>query len=391
MPNIVVIISEDKAACDVIDKTLGRLGYTVNELEERQFQSDYARLNPEYIFLDLKRQEGDGIELLHFLAKMDCRVPIILIGESDERVLSSAKRIGEDLRLNIIKTLRKPLDEKAVESAVNLIERSLISPTLSQLAKAIEGKEFVLFYQPKYEIKTKSIMGVEALLRWKRGEHQIIEPDKFIPLAEESGLIVPLTYWVIEESARQAQMWAETYNIRIQVAVNLSAKVLTNINLPDEILKISKNHHIDPGKFCFEITESAAMENPSLINEVLTRLRINGFVLSIDDFGTGYSSLVELQRLPFNEIKVDRSFIKKIVSSPSEHIITSSIIKLSRSLGLTSVAEGVEDEASNQLLEKLGCDVIQGFYLARPMPAEDFIEWLKQNADKDLHLKRIGS
>lgn len=387
MPNHIVVISQDKETWEKISNILEKQGYRTSFYQPESFQNAYQGLNARLIFLDLVLSGTDGIEVLHFLSKMKYQNPVILMGATEERVLASAKRIGRDLSLQVTACLTLPLDEAVLLKALDTIHDAHFNANSEQLVKAIENNEFVLYYQPKMELKTHRIIGVEALIRWTPSYSTVVEPSSFIPMTEQSGLIIPLTYWIVREAISQIACWKKDNKIDMKVAINLSAKSLADSILPDEVNKIVEECGVDPGNICFEITESAAMENPSLINEILTRLRIKGYYLSIDDFGTGYSSLIELQRLPFSEIKIDQSFIKKVTFGHSEAIITRSIIDLSRNLDLVSVAEGVDNAEALAWLEDQGCDIVQGFYIAKPMPADKFLVWLKNNTDESLRYK----
>jgi diguanylate cyclase (GGDEF)-like protein len=245
----------------------------------------------------------------------------------------------------------------------------------ADLRHAVERGELALHYQPKCELQTGRVSGVEALLRWNHPEYGLIPPDEFIPLAEHTGLIRPLTSWVLDEAVRQASTWSDR-GMRLSVAVNLSVRSLMDGALPDEVAHALERASLDANSLILEITESTIMADPNRAISILRRLSDFGVSLAIDDFGTGYSSLAYLKRLPVNEVKVDRSFVMNMATDQDDAVIVRSTVDLARNLGLRVVAEGVEDAASYDHLRVLGCDAVQGYYLARPMPALQVPNWL---------------
>ncbi|MGD0166405.1 MAG: EAL domain-containing protein [Gaiellaceae bacterium] len=251
---------------------------------------------------------------------------------------------------------------------------------LGELRRALENKELVLFYQPKADIRTGKVHGVEALLRWQHPEHGLTFPDDFIPLAEHTGLIRPLTLYVLNEALEQSYHWQQQ-GITLNIAVNLSARNLLDSELPDDVAQLLETWHVDPALLKLEITENTIMVDPPKALEVLTRLRDLGVGLSIDDFGTGYSSLSYLRKLPVDELKIDRSFVMNMPQSENDQQIVRSTIDLSRNLGLKVVAEGVETKEIWRDLAALGCDVAQGYYLTRPIPPQELVEWLARPID----------
>jgi histidine ammonia-lyase len=246
---------------------------------------------------------------------------------------------------------------------------------IGQLRGAIDRRELVLFYQPQVAVSGGGIVGVEALVRWQHPERGLILPDEFIPLVRETGLIKPLTYYVLEEALRQCRAWMDEGR-SIRVAVNLAMRNLIDVGFPDEVAELLDRFGVPVTLLEFEITENTIVADPWRTQAVLERLGEMGVRLSIDDFGTGYSSLGYLKRLPIDEIKIDRSFVANMISSPDAAVIVRSTIDLGRNLGLQVVAEGVETADVLQCLEALGCDLAQGFHLSKPVPASELASWL---------------
>jgi diguanylate cyclase (GGDEF)-like protein len=249
----------------------------------------------------------------------------------------------------------------------------------TELRHAIADGELTLHYQPKVDLASGAVTGVEALTRWQHPTRGMVPPADFIPLAEHTGLIRPLTAYVLRESLRQVRAW-DAMGLQIRVAVNLSARSLMDRNLPEEIADALAGEGVDPARLELEITESVIMADPARAMTVLQRLHAMGLRLAIDDFGTGYSSLAYLKRLRAHAIKIDRSFVMHMTADASDAVIVRSIIDLARNLGLTSIAEGVEDEQTSQALRAMGCDQVQGYHLSRPQPVEDLTPWLLAHA-----------
>ena len=248
---------------------------------------------------------------------------------------------------------------------------------IGELRRALDERELVLHYQPKAVMADGKVHAVEALVRWNHPARGLIVPGEFIPTVEQTGLIKPLTLYVIDEALRQCRAWLDD-NLPLAIAVNLSARNLVDADLPTLVAALLERWNVDPHLLEFEITESAMLIDPPRTKLTLDRLSEIGIRLSIDDFGTGYSSLASLQRLPINEIKVDRSFVMNMTQDEGDAMIVRSAIELSRSLGLDVVAEGVESEQIWDRLKALGCTTAQGFYLSRAVTAAELQAWLAQ-------------
>ncbi|MDB6096255.1 MAG: hypothetical protein JWM09_533 [Francisellaceae bacterium] len=265
-------------------------------------------------------------------------------------------------------------------------ERSLQLNKLEQdLRKALEKNELIINYQPKIDIETGHIIGAEALVRWAHPTLGLISPDEFIPLAEQTGLIVPIGNWVIKESCRQLASWQKSgltpplCPIHLCIAINLSAYQFKTGDVASLIALIIWETGLDASMLEIELTESLIMENPEKIKLMLRVLKSMGMQISIDDFGTGYSSLSHLRQFPINSLKIDKSFIQDITLKSDASIIVTSIISMAKKLGLKIIAEGVETEAQLAFLKKEGCDVMQGFLFSEGVEAEQFVELLKQD------------
>jgi diguanylate cyclase (GGDEF)-like protein len=254
---------------------------------------------------------------------------------------------------------------------------------LGELRRAIEGGELRLYLQPKVDLRRNEVLAAEALVRWQHPQRGLVPPMQFIPFAERTGFIRALTAWVIEASADIARQAREA-GVPLRLSVNLSARDLMDQDLPAKTMALLQRHGVPAEALCLEITESAIMDDPQRALHTLETLHRLGFKLSIDDFGTGYSSLAYLKRLPVQELKIDRSFVAAMERDADDARIVRSTIELAHNLGLSVVAEGVETAKTWKLLDTLGCDEAQGYYIGRPMPAAEFMAWLAQWQPPDL-------
>jgi diguanylate cyclase len=246
---------------------------------------------------------------------------------------------------------------------------------LGGLRRAVERDELVLHYQPKADLHTGQVLGAEALVRWQHPAHGLLGPGEFVPLAERTGLIHPLTRWVLDAALRQAAAWRQAGH-HLSISVNVSTRSLLDREFPDQVADRLTAWQVPATSLVLEVTESAVMADPALALEILGRLHALGVGLALDDFGTGYSSMAYLKALPVDELKVDRSFVGQMATSTSDAVIVRSTIDLGHNLGLHVVAEGVENQATWEELAALGCDTAQGYHLGRPMPADELEQWL---------------
>ena len=244
------------------------------------------------------------------------------------------------------------------------------------LRRAIENREFELFYQPKIQLNGTGLAGAEALIRWNSPERGLVPPDMFIPLAEETGLIIAIGDWVLSEACRQLADWQKRGLPPVRIAVNVSARQFMDERFCDRVAGLLKSFELDPSMLEVELTESTVMADPEKAVLQLQRLREIGLAVSVDDFGTGYSSLSYLKKLPLNTIKIDRSFVRHLDTESDNAAIVRAILGLGMALGMTAIAEGVETLGEEQHLQDAGCQVAQGFKYSKPIPANDFEEWL---------------
>jgi len=245
---------------------------------------------------------------------------------------------------------------------------------MGELRQAFDRNELELYYQPKISIDNERVGGVEALVRWNHPVHGFMTPDEFIPLAERSGLIKQLSWWVLQNALSQTVLWHEK-GIDIGVAVNISPYILLDPELPEAIIGLLSSHKLPEGTLTLEITETSVLKDPDLALEILLRLADMGIIISIDDFGTGYSSLSYLRKMPASEVKIDKSFVIDMLKNDNDAVIVRATIDLAHNLGMKVVAEGVENKEIAARLKELKCNILQGYYYSRPLAVEDFSKW----------------
>jgi diguanylate cyclase (GGDEF)-like protein len=283
---------------------------------------------------------------------------------------------GADVALYVAKAAQSPVEVYSAGKDHYTVDRLMLA---AQLRRGIETGEVVLEYQPKFPLRGGPAVGVEALARWNHPTLGRIGPDGFIPLAEQTGLIARVTDVVLRTAIAQCGAW-QADGLSLRVSVNVSPRNLLDPHLPGLIRTLLADAAVPPALLQLEITESRSVPSGRVALAVLEELRTMGVGLAIDDFGTGFSSLVQLQRLPVDEIKIDRSFVSAMMSSPSDAAIVSSTIDLARNLGLIVTAEGVEDQPTRRRLADMGCDLAQGYELCRPLPASRCAQVLRQSA-----------
>jgi EAL domain-containing protein (putative c-di-GMP-specific phosphodiesterase class I)/CheY-like chemotaxis protein len=388
--NRLLIVDDEPAMGAYIARVADGLGYEVLITSTPDTFLEHVRTwNPTHIVMDLKMPNVDGIALLSHLAAEKCAAHILLISGADRGVIEAARRVGLDRGLKMGSVLSKPIRVPELRAALDHLKADDEWLTAATLAEAIERDELFLVYQPKIDLKSQELVGFEALIRWEHPIRGTIPPMEFIPFAETCSLIDRLTHYLANAACRQMKQW-RTAGMDVELAINISARNLHDGRLADILDGICQAHDIAPERLVLELTETATMRDAAQMIEVLARLRLKGFRLAIDDFGTGYSSLVQLHRLPFSEIKIDRAFVTDCATSAESGSIIKLVVGLAHALNMTAVAEGVETVDSLKLLAELGCDQAQGYYIGRPMPAAQIAEWLDAYTSGMAKLRRTA-
>jgi EAL domain-containing protein (putative c-di-GMP-specific phosphodiesterase class I)/ActR/RegA family two-component response regulator len=379
-----LVVDDERVQQTLVSRAVTPMGYVVDTAADLQQATAHLSAHSyEAVVLDLSLGETEGISLFRALRDARSDPILIFLSRLDERVITASLRLASGMGLRVAGMLQKPASPSALRALlhdapprpVRTAEPEQCTPSIDELADAVRHGIIVPHFQPQISLREGRVVGVEALARWPRENGEDSPPEIFVPLAEQSGLIIPLTFHIMRASLEACGRWRRRHP-DCRVAVNISPLVLADPGLPDEIEQLLNETGVAPGGLIAEITESCVIANPMLATEVLTRLRIKGIELSIDDFGTGHSSLLTLLRLPFSELKIDRSFISLCETDAEAWKIVRATISMARELGLRVVAEGIETESVASLLRGVDCEVAQGWHFARAMAEAELIPWL---------------
>lgn len=386
----VLVIDDDPAICDLIVEVIQELGVHAQSVVEKSEILRNVALDWDCVIVDLTMPDLDGIEVLRILSQNGCDAPIILISGFSTSMLNSARKLGEIRGLNIVDALTKPIDIGVLEAAVSAaLETKTLQATgtndpydfsFDWTDADVDHGGVIPYYQPKIDVRTGELAGFEALARWWHPQKGLLPPSAFIPQAIAQGRIDEITMAMVERIAVDIRVWSERGD-RPLVAMNVEADSLADLELPGRIGAALSEHDIDPDNLILEVTESGVFENLADAMDNLLRFRVKGYALSIDDFGTGHSTLSQLHDLPFNQLKIDKSFVDGIGRSTQSEAIVASTIDLAHRLGMEVVAEGVEDAKQIDFLRAQGCDQLQGYYFAKPMNAADVSLWRRRQTD----------
>jgi EAL domain-containing protein (putative c-di-GMP-specific phosphodiesterase class I) len=377
-----LVIDDEPDICEFIREAASEWGFeAVSATRFAEVELAFRAFKPAMVILDLAMPDHDGVEILHFLARERCEAGIILVSGFDGRVLSATVRLGTGLGLRMLGTLSKPIEIEALEAACRRTLEPRVEVERLELERALQRSELLLHWQPKVRLPSGALYGVEALARWLHPDRGMLMPGDFIPWFERTDLIARLTRYVVSAAMSQQAAWKRE-GLDLGAAVNLSPRLLQDLDLPDDLATLAREAGVDPADVTLEVTETAAMEEPVRVTEVLSRLRLKGFRVSLDDFGTGHASLLALHRMPFNELKIDKSFVMELgapgesSASSESTIIVKAVIGLAHHLGLEVCAEGVETRTAWDMLASFGCDVAQGYLISRPVPAAEIRPWV---------------
>ena len=334
------------------------------------------------VVCDLEMPEMDGMELIRHLAETNSAASIIIASAQDRSLLNSVEKMARAYGVRLLGAIEKPVTLEGLESLIALHAAPKPQParasagapsfSLEQILHGVREKQFEPFFQPKVALHTGQVLGAEALARWRHPEHGVVGPYAFIAPLEQSGKIDGLTLLMLEKASLACRAWRER-GVERTVSVNLSLVSLTDTLVADRITETVRSAGLDPHYMILEITETAAMTEVAPALENLARLRMRGFGLSVDDYGTGFSSLRQLTRVPFTELKIDQGFVTGCAANPSSRAIVESSVEMARRLNIKSVAEGVETQADWDVLQAAGCDVAQGYLIAKPMQEHSFL------------------
>lgn len=390
---IIYVVDDEPQQVEMLKELIEVAGFSAKGFTSAVEFINQPISSDDIVVLDLNMPEMDGIEVMRHLHAKGSVPSYVLISGFDEKVLHSARQFADAKKMVVARTLTKPLEPYGFIDEIKqiyankkiMLDKTDLSPlistpssslfTLADLQYAIESHHLVIFYQPQIELRSGKVVGFEALVRLQHPERGMIFPDQFIGLAERNNLISSITNEVIDLVITDYGLFCEK-GIEPNISINISAQDLLDLSLPEQLSMRLANVGIPTGAITFELTESAVLTSISDSLDIMNRLRMKGFALSIDDFGTGHSSLVQLYQAPFTELKIDRSFVMKMLDDDEAMSIVKVCIYLTKELKMETVAEGVETEEIWNKLKELGCDIAQGFYRAKPMSLKACCDWL---------------
>lgn len=384
----ILVLDDEPLIHKLLVRMLANLGYTAVSTCDNGYAAlelvDSLNDVPNLILLDLNMPVMDGLEFVRHLVERHYIGSLILVSGEDERMQLAAEKLAQAHQITVLGHLHKPVSPGGLAALIEKwmppqqdkprTEKKVYGA--DELRAAIANGELVNYYQPKVWTATGRVMGVETLVRWRHPQDGMVFPDQFIGVAEAHGLIDDLTQVVLTSALAHAKLWQEA-GLTLMVAVNLSMDNLTSPDYTDLVVGLATQAGVLPQTMELEVTESRLMEDLRIPLEILTRLRLKRFRLSIDDFGTGNSSLAQLRDLPFDELKIDQSFVHGAWNNDKLRAMFDSSLGLAKQLGMESVAEGVEDQADWDFVRKAGCDIAQGYFIAKAMPAADLPGWIR--------------
>lgn len=381
----VILILDDEPEIGLF---LGRIAATVGFTSESvssydEFQAKLNEFSPTCVMMDLQMPDVDGIEILRFLAKTGCQSDIVIMSGFDHKVIDSARQLGQERGLRITDTIQKPFRADHVISILEGLRQTEIVIDADGISHAMAQRQFELYYLPTLNLAAPNakapggydLIGFEGLLRWNHPTRGILPPAEFLPIAEDAAMMDQMSEMVFGLALKTQQKLGSA-GVSVPLSINMSPSNLYDAGLPDIFGERCREAGVAPGTIVIELTETAAMRDPMTSMDFLTQLRSKGFGLSVDDFGTGFSSLVQLQKLPFSELKIDRSFISDCDKSEQSRTLVKSMIDIAKNLGLSSTAEGVESDAEVDFLRSCGCDSAQGFLFSEAVPYDRLAKWI---------------
>jgi EAL domain-containing protein (putative c-di-GMP-specific phosphodiesterase class I) len=384
-----LIVDDDHDQRYLLARTLAGMG-TARVLETPSGHEALALLDRagqavDIVVTDLQMPEMDGMELVRRIGERKLPVSVILVSGLDGVLLASAATMAQAYGVRVIGTIEKPatrakfysvLSQFRIHTPAAAAEADVVfTPTAHDVLTGISAGQIEPFFQAVVEVGSGNLVGAEALARWRHPTRGVLGPDVFLPPLARAGYLDELSWIMLSMAAMEAGLWRRA-DLRMTVSVNVSATSLADPGYADAVTQIVTGHGLEPSEMILELTETEAILNIAAALENLTRLRIKGFGLAIDDYGVGYSSMQALSRMPFTEIKIDRSFVAAAATDPKYRLMVEHTIAVAHQLGLKTVAEGVETRAECDLLASLGCDRIQGYLISRPVEGSAFLRWM---------------
>lgn len=384
----VMILDDEPFMLKLLSQLLARLGIPRVDAVDSGVKAlqaiDNTETTPQLILLDLNMPEMDGIEFIRKLVERDYSGALVLVSGEDERIMQLVEKLAVGRKFSVLGHLPKPVRPKDLDLLLDAWEppsnENKEGPArktydADTLRAAIAKGELINFYQPKVAVTTGQAVGVEALVRWRHPDHGMVYPDQFIDLAESHQMIDAVTLAVLTTGLRDINFWRQA-GLSLRVAINVSMENLVLLDFPDRVARLAADAGVAAYDLMLEVTESRLMRDLRAVLDILSRLRLKRFDLAIDDFGTGHSSLVQLRDLPFTQLKIDQSFVRGAHADKTAQALYTASLKMAKELNMEVVAEGVETREDWEYLRRTGCDVAQGYFIAKPMPADALPDWI---------------
>ncbi|MFA5939563.1 MAG: EAL domain-containing response regulator [Sinimarinibacterium sp.] len=398
-----LVIDDDDFVCKVVAGQLRSLG--IEKVATSAGGPDTVRLLNEggpfdLIVSDLCMPKFDGIQLMRLVAARQSKAAVLYISSSGHKLLAAARDLAAERGLRVLQVQEKPVVRERLRDALLELRTdtsapsrkggaATAAPSVAELRQAIADYEIQVYVQPQIDARSGELHGVEALARWPSAKYGPVSPEYFVALAEANELIDDLTEMVLKKSLFACAKWVGA-GLDTHISVNSPVASMSNLILPDTIVAQLERLDLRPDQLSMEITETGFLKDQQKALDVLTRLRLRGIGLAIDDFGCGHSTFQQLRRMPFNELKIDRSFVLGMFVERDARSIVRSSLELARELEMYAVAEGVETSAHAAALAQLGCEVLQGYYLSRPFPADQLPAWWRKNGNRLRDLAQRG-
>jgi EAL domain-containing protein (putative c-di-GMP-specific phosphodiesterase class I) len=384
----ILVVDDEEFVLNLAVRILNKLDYLdvsiANNGQDAINQLHSSHKPFDIVICDLNMPEMDGVEFIHHVAERGFIGGVILLSGEDERMLETAHNLAKSQDLNVLGTLNKPIKPGELKALlgqqIHKQKRkqypSQAPISVAELSDGMIGEELQLVYQPKVHVKSGEINAVETLARWQHKERGILDLGAFIPLAEQTGLIDDLTDAIYKKAVNQIREWLAN-GIQLKTSINFSINTFSRKGFTEFITGVAEEAGVASSSIMLEVTESQVMHNAINVLEIMMRLRMKRFGLSIDDFGTGQSSMVQLKDIPFTELKIDRAFVFGAAKDSSARAILESSVGLAKKLKIEVVAEGVETREDWDLVEQLGCNYVQGYYCAKPMPNRELLSFME--------------
>ncbi len=371
--NLLLAVDDEKDFLDLVVQLAEGVGYRVITADSAvTFREQLAHQQPSLVLLDLQLPGMDGVEALRHLARLGVDSGVILASGMDQRVLSSARQLGESLGLKMLGTLQKPALLEDIETMLTRHFGHTANLRASDLRNAIEEIELVVHYQPRLERIDSEwrVGGAEALVRWQHPRLGLLYPREFLHLAEDHAITTAIADFVLTDAIRQVGHW-RSRGMDLSVAVNLAPRLVNDLEFPDRLGRILGEFNVDASQLVLDVVEDAAQHDAELAMDIYTRLRVKGVGLALDDFGVGASSLTHLYKMPFSELKIDHALIGALPQNRGTATVVRAIVQLAHNLSLAVCAEGVESALAFDFLDQCGCDCVQGDFISKPLPASE--------------------